>query len=436
MKTKKVLSLIVSASILASLLGGCGSKATVAKKKADPKKFKGQIELMLPAGDYIDYAKKTIVPAFNKKFPNVEVLVTDDKNIDTRIAAGDCPTIYAGTWGYPPVKYAKMDKLVNFDNFDDYKNLEPKIDSKYLGKVLDGTYYVPWNATTTMMIYNKELFKEAGLDPEKPPVTFDEFLEDAKKISALPNRKDGSKTYGTIFWNDALTWGGWYWSMLAPIYYNCNGGKYQLLNKAGTDISFDKADAKMDEFFKFIKEAQKYAPANMEKNFCARNIGMWPQFGYGWKTNLKTAANSPMEIGKDVGIAPVPVLKSGSKSISAMDGRALMIFKSSKDKEAVAWELIKTMMQSDLNLDSCKALGQLPTLKSLENNSYFETPDNKPFVDQLKNSLPNESFAESDKVQNLILQTYGNVVIQNKQSIEDGIKDAAAKAKEELKSAK
>lgn len=438
MRYKKLFSLLLSTGVVVGMLSGCGQKSAQVsnKSKVDPKAYKGEIELMLPQGDYINFAKNKIIPEFQKQFPNVKVVVTDDKNVDTRVAAGDVPTVYAGTWGYQPVKYAKMDKLVNYDKFSDYKDLEGRLDEKYLGKVLDGTYYVPWNTTTTMMIYNKALFKEAGLDPEKPPVTFAEYLEDAKKISALPNRADGSKTYGNIFWNDALSWGGWYWSMLSPIYYSANGGKYQLLNKTGTDIVFDKPEAKLDEFFKFVQEAQKYAPANMEKNFFARNVGMWLQFGYGWKANLKQAAGEPMEIGKDVGIAPIPVLNAGDKSYSSMDGRSLMIFKSNAEKEAVAWELVKLMMNDSLNLEACKDLGSLPTLKSLENNAYFQQPENKPFVDQMKNALPNEAFAESDNIQNTILQTYGSIVIQNKVSVEQGIKDAAAKAKEQLKNAK
>ena len=31
------------------------------------------------------------------------------------------------------------------------------------------------------MYYNKDMFKEAGLDPEKPPVTWDEFLASARR---------------------------------------------------------------------------------------------------------------------------------------------------------------------------------------------------------------------------------------------------------------
>lgn len=440
MKFKKICSMILATGLLTSSLAGCTSKGNDAASKeatkVEAKDLKGDIELMLPAGDFIDFVKKSILPNFKKEYPNINVTVTDDKNIDTRIAAGDSPTLYAGVWGAPPMKYAKMDKIVNFENFKDYSALAERIDSKYLGKVLDGTYYVPMNANTQMMIYNKELFKEAGLDPEKPPVTFDEYLTYAKKISELPSRKDGSKTYGNIFWNEGLTFGGWYWTMLAQEYYNMNGGKYQLLNKMGTDVVFDKPEANMDKFFKFSQDAQKFAPPTMEKPFFARNIGMWAQFGYGWKANLKQAAGTPMEIGKDVGIAPIPVINEGEKSVSTIDGRALMIFKSDKNKEDMAFELVKFLMQDKENLEACKELGQLPTLKSLVSDPYFQTAENKPFLDQLETGIPNEGFAESDEIQNIMLQTYEKVVIKKSLTPEQGVKEAAEKSRKILKATK
>jgi ABC-type glycerol-3-phosphate transport system substrate-binding protein len=45
-----------------------------------------------------------------------------------------------------------------------------------------GTYGVPIDIMTIQMLYNKDLFKQLGLDPEKPPVTFQEFIDMGKKI--------------------------------------------------------------------------------------------------------------------------------------------------------------------------------------------------------------------------------------------------------------
>jgi len=48
--------------------------------------------------------------------------------------------------------------------------------------ITPGYYGVPIDVMTIQMVYNKDLFKELGLNPNKPPVTFEEFLDIGKKI--------------------------------------------------------------------------------------------------------------------------------------------------------------------------------------------------------------------------------------------------------------
>jgi sn-glycerol 3-phosphate transport system substrate-binding protein len=48
------------------------------------------------------------------------------------------------------------------------------------GKMLS----MPFNSSTTIMFYNKDAFAKAGLDPEKPPLTWPETVEAAKKLKA------------------------------------------------------------------------------------------------------------------------------------------------------------------------------------------------------------------------------------------------------------
>lgn len=283
-----------------------------------------------------------------------------------------------------------------------------------------------------MLIYNKQLFEEAGLDPESPPETFDEYLQAAEKINDLPAR-DGSKVYGNLFWNEQLSSGGWYWTMLAQIYYNMNGAKYQLFNQYGSDIVFDQKDARMKEFLQFAREAQAFAPKTMEQDFFNRNIGMWIQYGYGWKTNLKEAKGEPMEIGKDVGVAPLPTPTKGATPWSTLDGRSLMIFKATEAEEQASWAFVKFLMEEEINLKACKELGQLPTLTALKDDPYFQREETKPFVDQLEHTLPNEPYAVMDQVSNELLQVYQQVVIDRSLTPEEGVKKAASRAREVLK---
>ena len=55
-------------------------------------------------------------------------------------------------------------------------------------------YGVPFTPDNSILLYNKALFKKAGLDPEKPPTTSGEILAAARKI-----RKLGPDIYGWYF---------------------------------------------------------------------------------------------------------------------------------------------------------------------------------------------------------------------------------------------
>ena len=71
-------------------------------------------------------------------------------------------------------------------------------------EVPPGIYGVPLDVMTIQMVYNKSLFKKAGLDPEKPPRTWQEFLQVANQLKAheIPVLVGG---FGEIWMLDALS---------------------------------------------------------------------------------------------------------------------------------------------------------------------------------------------------------------------------------------
>ncbi|NIV11381.1 MAG: extracellular solute-binding protein, partial [Aliifodinibius sp.] len=51
----------------------------------------------------------------------------------------------------------------------------------------DTLYSMPMEATNLALIYNKEMFRNAGLDPEKPPRTWDELFQYSQKMTIDEN---------------------------------------------------------------------------------------------------------------------------------------------------------------------------------------------------------------------------------------------------------
>ena len=66
-----------------------------------------------------------------------------------------------------------------------------------------GAYGIPLDVTTIQMVYNKSLYEKAGLDPNKPPRTWEEFLGHASilKEAGIPRFVGG---FGEIWMLDAL----------------------------------------------------------------------------------------------------------------------------------------------------------------------------------------------------------------------------------------
>ena len=78
-----------------------------------------------------------------------------------------------------------VQSFVDRDKFD-LSDFEPAVLNYY--KVEGKLYSMPFNSSSSILYYNKDAFREAGLDPEKPPRTFEEVTDFAKKLT----KKDAS----------------------------------------------------------------------------------------------------------------------------------------------------------------------------------------------------------------------------------------------------
>lgn len=390
-----------------------------------------QIRVSVVAGAMQDTMTK-LVEKYEAANPGVKVtleLEPEGGAFQALIAAGNQPDLIITSFGPQLGKLAEQDAAVVLDDLEGADDLFARLEPVSLQKLYGHSYYVPVGADVTLMIYNKALFEEAGLDPDDPPTTWDEFLADAAAIDALPDRENGDEVYGAVFWNEALQWGGWYWNMLQPIYLNANQGQCQLLNNLATDVVFDREECALDKFFEFAKAAQQYAPPTMEKNFFGRNIGMWLQYGYSWEPNLLTAAGEPMVIGEDVGVAPVPVPEEGDTSFTTFGGRAMMILKSTPEREARAWHFLNFVMEDENNYQFITELGYLPVLLSLKEDPYFQEPARLPFVQLLEHGYVPEQFATADSAASALQGVYGQVVVEGSVPLEDAVTTAAEAAR-------
>lgn len=111
-------------------------------------------------------------------------------------------------------------------------------------------YGIPILPSWMIMFYNKDILSKAGLDPEKPPRTWDEFLAACKKVT-----KDG--TYGfTTSWEQSY---GASFSFLN--WQKSAGGTQYTWDNGKLNFHFDSPESKKAlEFMKTIYDSGVLAP--------------------------------------------------------------------------------------------------------------------------------------------------------------------------------
>jgi sn-glycerol 3-phosphate transport system substrate-binding protein len=116
----------------------------------------------------------------------------------------------------------------------------------YNGKI----YAIPFSRSTPGMYYNKDAFAESGLDPEKPPLTWEELVSDARKLTRR-------QSDGTTRWGIELPASDWFYYALTF----ANGG--ETLSADGTKVLWDQpSNLEALQFWYDLVNTYKVAPAD------------------------------------------------------------------------------------------------------------------------------------------------------------------------------
>jgi ABC-type glycerol-3-phosphate transport system substrate-binding protein len=216
---KKRLLTIALAGAMCLGLAACGGKSTAKKSGGSSAKkltysgtvlgentdLKADITLFnhrtdLDSDDYKGTTWKQYLAAFNKDYPNIHVKITTDTNYAddalTHLQSGDYETIMM----IPAVN--KSDLSSYFMPLDSLDNMKKEINYADTWEYDGQVYGVPSTATTQGIVYNKKVFKEAGIT--ELPKTPDDFIADLQKI------KDNTKAI-PLYTNYAAGWtmGAW-----------------------------------------------------------------------------------------------------------------------------------------------------------------------------------------------------------------------------------
>ncbi|MCX4815148.1 extracellular solute-binding protein [Streptomyces sp. NBC_01239] len=153
------------------------------------------------------------VAAFEKKNPTIDVVThdafpcQDPKTFDAKLAGGQMEDVFY-TYFTDAKHVVDINQAADLTPYikelKSYDTLQKQLRDIY---TVDGKIYgIPRTGYSMGLIYNRKLFQQAGLDPDKAPTTWAEVRADAKKIAALGNGTVGYADYS------AQNQGGWHFT--------------------------------------------------------------------------------------------------------------------------------------------------------------------------------------------------------------------------------
>jgi sn-glycerol 3-phosphate transport system substrate-binding protein len=323
------------------------------------------------------------------------------------------------------------DAIVPFDDFVQSPEDKAWVGSFFPAFMLNSrtggkTWGIPFQRSTIVLYWNKELFKEAGLDPNKPPATWAEMLDYAKKLT----KRDASGNVAQ--WGLQIPSSGFpYWLFQGLTTQN----DVLLMNEAGTQTAFDKpAVVEALQFWVDLGRTQKVMqPGIIEwgttpKDFFEKKMAlMWTTTGN--LTNVKNNAKF------DFGVAMLPANKGRGSPTGG--GNFYLFKKNTPAQNAATLKFIKWMTTPERAAEWGIATGYVAVRADA-----WETPAMKKYVagfpaaavarDQLPYAVAELSTHENQRVTKALNDGL-QAALTGAKTPAQAMKDAQAEAERILK---
>jgi len=347
-------------------------------------------------GSYADTAQKVIAALESKTLPNGGVIAA-------------APLFTGREGNYKILDYMNGPDGLDKDDFWpvlwDY--------NVYGGKIAS----LPFNNSTPVLYYNKDLMKKAGLDPNKPPQTWDELKAQARQI------RDKLTAEGVIPINfDSPDW-------MLKAFILQNGGK--IMNADSTDVAFASPEGyEAMTFWKSLID-EKLMPPARHKGVSDVFIGGKIAFMYSSTGNVgKVASGAKFDWG-------TAFLPKNKKYAVTVGGAALALFPSTPEKEKATWTFLKWLLSKNNVIQWTIKTGYVPIRKSALNSPeiqklFAEQPQYRAGFEQLQYGETYPHFWEMGAMDSILAKAIEKMEL-GQASPKDALDEAAALVRKEMK---
>ncbi len=314
---------------------------------------------------YFNWVKDELIPAFETANPNITIDAVNipydnyqAKYLSAFTTRVNAPDIFTGNCSYYAAGLGVADPAKGEIKEYFEENLVPAIlpSTSYDGEIYGASYQCDLGM---MYVYNKHKYEEAGLDPNDPPETIDEFLDHMQKLT----KPDGSQYgFGVRYSGNAQGVA----DKFLPFLHAFGARLYSPDGKVATGyINSDEAVAALQFYGDLV---HKYKVASLEVG-TPRDA-----FGQGFTASLFREAfmiefmksNFEMIAGEDFAFAPLPN-GAADPGWTTLFGAIDMVYKyAPEENKEAAWKFLKFLFEPENDwIKTSEKIGSLPNNKLL-----------------------------------------------------------------------
>jgi multiple sugar transport system substrate-binding protein len=253
------------------------------------------------------------------------------------------------------------------------------------------------------LTWNKDHFKEAGLDPEKPPRTWDEFREYAKKLTKRDAQGNITRVgyairhtghpHGVVHKHLWAIWGSGADLIDTPL--ALRGGKSLMNNDGG------RAALKVVQDMLTVDKSTSLNFPDPRAAFLKGIASMQIS------ETVSIRARQPKEApGLKWGVALPPLRKAGDKPVTNLNAWMYVVPKQAKNK-ALAWQTIEWVNSEEKDYELCKKYDATPRYKANWDKEPFRAD---PYGQALKAMYPHGRKYPINLALNGIMDAVGGAI--------------------------
>lgn len=423
--------------LLTLLLVGCsGDRQQTTDQQATEQANVTEVTFWHAMGGPLGKVLDSLIDEFNQTHDSIRINAVGmgnytalNQKMMAALAAGQPPTM-AQAYEAWTSQFQQSDALVPMSTFIDGPNgmdqasFEDILTVFVEGNTWDGDMWsFPFNKSVRALYYNKNMFAEVGLDPEKPPATWEEYYDFSEKLTRDTDGDGQPDVEGTASQISAWMFG----NLLLQ-----NGG--QFMNDDQTRVAYQSPEGieALQFLVKLLGKDSKVGHITngfeYQNEFLAEKVGMM-------EGSTVTSAYIEGKHEFEVGMAPIP---AGKEKACIVSGTNIIVFnKAAKAQQDAAWVFIKWFTSPEITAKWAAGTGYVPVRKSaLETETmkqkFAEKPDMEAVYAQLDYAYYEPVSAAWYAGRKYLEENAIQAALKGLEDPEEALKKAAADTQDEL----